>query len=369
MNLETITFAMSKNINMDLNQLFEDSVALLCNMVKTPSISGNEADVANVIRTFLSDQGFAYEAMMNNTLCQNLYWDDSKPVILLNSHVDTVKVVDGWTADPFGGIIEGDRLIGLGSNDAGAPLVSLLAAFRYFYSRRDLPFNLLFAATCEEEISGKNGVAALADRFKNVAFAIVGEPSQMKLAIAEKGLVVFDCEAKGKAGHAARNEGVNAIYKALDDVKKIIDCKLERVSPLLGAVKMTVTQINAGFQHNVVPDTCKFVIDVRTNECYSNAEVVAYLDQLLESEIKPRSLRLNSSGIEMDHPFVKKAQSMGIECFGSPTLSDQSLMHCKSVKIGPGDSARSHTANEYIYLSEIKSGIETYIKLLEGLEL
>lgn len=354
---------------MNLTQLTEESISLLVDLVKTPSISGSEAEVAGKIRLFLSEKGIDCEAIGNNTLCRNLHWDSNKPTILFNSHVDTVKVVDGWTADPFGGIIEDDCLTGLGSNDAGAPLVSLLAVFRYFHAREDLPFNLLYAATCEEENSGKNGVAALAEEFKDVTFAIVGEPTQMKLAVAEKGLVVFDCEAKGKAGHAARNEGINAIYKALDDVEKIIHCKLDKVSPLLGSVKMTVTQINAGFQHNVVPDTCRFVVDVRTNECYSNAEIASLVDQMLESDVKPRSLRLNSSGIEMDHPFVERAKSLGIECFGSPTLSDQSLMHCKSVKIGPGDSARSHTANEYIYLSEIREGVKIYVDLLEGLNL
>lgn len=352
---------------MSVETLSKESIELLMQMIKTPSLSKEEEPVAKLIRDHLDQRGIEYKTLLNNTWCFNKYWDDDKPVILFNSHIDTVKAVDAWTYDPFGATLEADKLIGLGSNDAGGPLVSLLAVFKHFYDKKNLPFNLIFSATAEEEISGKNGVALLVKELDRVDFAIVGEPTKMELAVAEKGLLVIDCIAHGKAGHAARNEGVNSIYLAIKEIEKIQNYKFDQVSPLLEEVKMTVTQIDAGFQHNVVPDTCKFVIDVRTNECYSNNEIINIISDLLDCEVNPRSTRLNSSGIEMDHPFVKKAQSLGVHCYGSPTLSDQSLMNYKSVKMGPGDSARSHTANEYIYLKEIEEGIEKYIELLDGL--
>jgi acetylornithine deacetylase len=354
---------------MSLEELSSGSIDLLKELIKTPSLSGEEKGAAKIIRDYLFSFHIPFHSFKNNTWCYNKHFDESKPVILLNSHIDTVKAVDGWTYDPFGACLEGEQLIGLGSNDAGAPLVSLLAVFLYYFEKDDLPFNLIFSATAEEESSGKNGMALLVTQLDRVDFCIVGEPTQMKLAIAEKGLIVFDCLAKGKAGHAARNEGINSIYIALDDIQKIRNFKFDKYSELLGQVKMTVTQIEAGFQHNVIPDTCRFVVDVRTNERYSNDEVVEIISQLVQSEVKPRSLRLNSSGIEIDHPFVIKAQQLGIECYGSPTLSDQSLMPYKSVKIGPGDSARSHTADEYIYLSEIRDGVKVYVDLLNGLVL
>lgn len=354
---------------MSVEELYLQSVELLKRLIQTPSLSYQEENAANAIRELFDQQGIPYQSMMNNTWCFNQYWDESKPVILLNSHIDTVKPVDGWTYDPFGATVEDGKLIGLGSNDAGGPLVSLLAVFMYFYGREDLPFNLIYAATAEEESSGPNGMALLVKQLKKVDFAIVGEPTQMKLAVAEKGLIVIDCVVKGKAGHAARNEGINSIYLALKEIEKIQNYKFEKVSPMLGEVKMTVTIIEAGFQHNVVPDICKFVMDVRTNECYTNEEVTEIISNLLDCEVLPRSKRLNSSGINLDHPFVLKAQQMDIECYGSPTLSDQSLMNYHSVKMGPGDSARSHTANEYIYLDEIRNGIDRYIQLLEGLVL
>ena len=352
---------------MHVDDLYENSVALLVKLIKTPSLSRMEEGAAEVVRENLQNAGIHYQSLKNNTWCQNKYWDDQKPVILLNSHIDTVKPVDGWTIDPFSAKVEDGRLIGLGSNDAGGPLVALLGAFKYFYNRKDLPFNLIFSATAEEEVSGTEGVALLVKQLDRVDFAIVGEPTLMDLAVAEKGLLVIDCVVKGKAGHAAREEGVNSIYLAIEEIEKIRNFKFDKISPRLGPVKMTVTQIEAGFQHNVVPDICKFVMDVRTNERYSNDEVIEFIINLLSCKVIPRSTRLNSSGIEMDHPFVQKAQSLGINCYGSPTLSDQSLMNYKSVKIGPGDSARSHTANEFIGLDEIKKGISTYIQLLEGL--
>lgn len=352
---------------MPIEELYLQSVDLLKRLVQTPSLSYHEAEAADVIREFLNKKGVSYEWKMNNTWCYNRYWDESKPVILLNSHIDTVKPVDGWTVNPYSATFNDGKLIGLGSNDAGAPLVSLLAVFLHYYSSENLPFNLIFAATAEEESSGPNGMALLVQQLKRVDFAIIGEPTLMKLAVAEKGLLVIDCLVKGKAGHAARNEGVNSIYLAINEIDKIQQYKFDRISPKLGEVKMTVTQIEAGFQHNVIPDTCKFVMDVRTNECYTNTEIIEIVTNLLNCEIKPRSVLLNSSGINMDHPFVLKAQKLCIECYGSPTLSDQSLMSYPSVKIGPGDSARSHTANEYIYPEEIKEGIKIYIQLLDGL--
>jgi len=354
---------------MSISTLCNDSIELLKKMVGTPSLSRNEEQVADVIREFLSDKSIPFHTLLNNTWCRNKYWDDNKPVILLDSHIDTVKPVSGWTYDPFKATMEGDKLIGLGSNDAGGPLVSLLALFRYFYEEKELPFNLIFGATAEEESSGLNGVALMVKEWGHIDFAIVGEPTQMKLAVAERGLVVVDCISHGKAGHAARNEGINSIYIALDDIEKIRNFNFEKVSPILGKIKMTVTQIEAGVQHNVIPDECKFVIDIRTNELYSNADVVAILGELIQSEVKPRSLRLNSSRIDLEHPFVKRAHHLNIESYGSPTMSDQSLMSFPSVKIGPGDSARSHTADEYIYLQEIKNGIELYIELLTNLKL
>jgi acetylornithine deacetylase len=351
---------------MSLSHLCNISISLLEELIKTPSLSGKEDEAAQLIRDFLTRQDVPFHTLKNNTWCFNKYWDKKRPVILLNSHIDTVKPVDGWTFDPFDVTKTDGKLIGLGSNDAGAPLVSLLATFLYFFEIEDLPFNLIFAATAEEESSGANGMALLVKELEHVDFAIVGEPTQMRLAIAEKGLVVIDCIAKGKAGHAARNEGINSIYLAIKDIEKIQNLKLEKVSPLLGEVKMTVTIIDAGSQHNVIPDTCKFVVDIRTNELYSNKEVVSIISSTIDSEVKPRSLHLNSSGINTDHPFVVKAKELGIECFGSPTLSDQSLMPFASVKIGPGDSARSHTANEFIYPHEILKGIEGYVALLEG---
>jgi len=350
-----------------IGQLCNDSIELLKKMINTPSLSREEEKVAVAIREFMKDKSIPFETYLNNTWCINKYWDDSKPVILLDSHIDTVKPVAGWTYEPFCPTVEGDKIIGLGSNDAGGPLVSLFAVFRYFYDKTDLPYNIIFAATAEEESSGNNGVAVMVKKFDKVDFAIVGEPTQMKLAVAEKGLIVVDCLARGKAGHAARNEGLNSIYLALDDIEKIRNFSFDKVSPLLGKVKMTVTQIEAGVQHNVIPDECRFVIDIRTNELYSNEENVDILSGLVKSEIKPRSLRLHSSGIDLNHPFVKKAQDLTIDCYGSPTMSDQSLMPYQSVKMGPGDSARSHTANEYIYISEIEDGIKKYIELLTGL--
>ncbi len=347
----------------------EKYIELLKKLIATPSFSKEEEKAAEVIREFLKNEQVSFKTKQNNTWAFNKYYGEGKPAILLNSHIDTVKPAKGYTVDPFTPLEDGDKLTGLGSNDAGGPLVALLAVFIHFYHRKDLPYNLVFAATAEEEISGPNGLALVLPEIAPVDFAVVGEPTKMELAIAEKGLLVLDCYAHGKSGHAARNEGENALYKALDDIQKLRTYQFEKGSKVLGEVKITVTQIEAGTQHNVIPDTCHFVADVRTNEHYNNKEAFKIIDNLLESKVQPRSLRLNSSCISENHPFTKKAQEKGIRLYGSPTTSDQAIISFPSVKIGPGDSARSHTADEYIFKSEIFKGIELYIELLEELRI
>ena len=287
---------------------------------------------------------------------------------MLNSHIDTVKPTAGWTMDPHNPTEKDGVIYGLGSNDAGASLVSLLQAF-FLLTTKQQPYNLIFVASAEEEISGKNGMESLLDEMPKIDLAIVGEPTNLKLAVAEKGLMVLDCTAFGKSGHAARDEGENAIYNAIRDIEWIINNPLPKQTDLLGPVKITTTMIKSGTQHNVIPDKCEFVIDVRSNECYTNEEIFKILSENMKSSIKARSFRLSSSGISLDHPIIKRAESLNIEKFGSPTLSDQALMHFTSVKIGPGDSSRSHTANEFIYEGEIKNAIELYFNLLDNLKL
>ena len=344
-------------------------IRLLKSLISTPSFSKEEEKAAGIIRQFLSEEGIPYQAKKNNTWVQNKHYIKGKPVILLNSHIDTVRPAKGYAMDPFSPIENGDKLYGLGSNDAGGALVTLLAVFIYFYEKENLPWNLVFAATAEEEISGRQGLEIVLPEITPVAFAIVGEPTQMGLAVAEKGLLVLDCYAHGKSGHAARNEGINALYKALDDINKLRNHKFELKSELLGEVKITVTQIEAGTQHNVIPDVCHFVVDVRTNEFYPNKEAARLISGLIESEVKPRSFRLNSSGISTDHPVVRRAKDLGFNIYGSPTTSDQAIMPFPSVKMGPGDSARSHSADEFIFKSEISEGFEKYIQLMEGLKI
>lgn len=346
------------------NKLIDSSIQLLQQLIQTPSLSREEDQTAELIKRFFQEHNIPCHRQGNNIWAFNQFFSQQKPTILLNSHHDTVKPNQGWKRDPFKANLEGDMLYGLGSNDAGGPLVSLLAAFVHFYGKKDWPFNLVMAATAEEEISGANGIASILDQLGKIDVAIVGEPTSLDMAVAEKGLMVIDGEAKGKSGHAAREEGVNAIYIALQDIDWIRHYQFEKVSPLLGPVKTSVTQINAGYQHNVVPDSCKFVIDLRSNECYSNEELFGILQDHVQSELKARSFRLNSSGISLDHPLVKAGVEMGMSTYGSPTLSDQALIPFPSIKLGPGDSARSHTADEYIRLSEIKKGIEVYIGLL-----
>lgn len=345
----------------------EKYISLLRSLISVSSFSRNEEEAAQIIRNFLTELGIPYQTQVNNTWVKNQFWKEGLPVILLNSHIDTVKPASGYTRDPFSPDVQNGILYGLGSNDAGGALVTLLAVFVHFNQFDNLPFNLIYAASAEEEISGTNGLESILCELGKLDFAIVGEPTKMQMAIAEKGLMVLDCTSHGKSGHAAREEGENAIYKAIADIEKIRNYKFEEVSEVLGAVKMSVTVINAGMQHNVVPDLCTFVVDVRTNEYYSNQQAYEIIDQLIDSDVAPRSLRLNSSGIPVDHPIVQRGISLGLSYYGSPTTSDQAVIPYPSIKLGPGDSARSHTADEYILISEIEDGFKIYVDLLTNL--
>lgn len=353
---------------MDIKQAQEEAIELLKTLIATPSYSREEGELADFLESRICAMGYETKRHFNNIWMMAPGFSDSKPTLLLNSHMDTVKPTAGWKHDPHKPEIVGDTLYGLGSNDAGASLVSLLYVF-FLLSEKEQPYNLMFAASAEEEVSGKNGMESLLLEMPPIDLAVVGEPTGMQLAVAEKGLMVVDCTAIGKSGHAARNEGINAIYKAIKDITWIKETQLPKVSDLLGPVKMSVTMVHAGTQHNVIPDKCTFVIDVRSNECYTNEEIFDILKENMESELSARSFRLRSSGISPEHPIVKKCTEMGIGQFGSPTLSDQALMHFRSVKIGPGDSARSHTADEYIKLDEIRNAIERYMEMLDGLDI
>ena len=344
-------------------QFSDDAIGLLTQLIRTPSFSREEAGTAAIIEAFLTQASIPTQRQGNNVWAMSRHFDAQKPTILLNSHHDTVKPGVAWTYPPFGAVLEGDRLTGLGSNDAGASAVSLLAVFRYFYDR-PTAFNLICAITAEEEISGANGIKSILPELGKIDLGIVGEPTGMNAAIAEKGLLVLDGVARGRTGHAARNEGENALYKALDDVNWLRTYQFPEISEMLGPVKMTVTQISAGTQHNVVPDECRYVVDVRPTECYSNEEILATVRAHVQAEITPRSTHLQSSGIALSHPIVRKAVAMGKTTYGSPTLSDQALMRFDTLKMGPGDSARSHAPDEYILLSEIRAGIADYIELL-----
>ncbi|SMC72404.1 M20 family metallo-hydrolase [Moheibacter sediminis] len=346
-------------------ELKNKAVELLKRLIETQSFSGEEDKTADLIFEFLKSNGAKAQRQDNNVWSIHPNYDESKKTILLNSHHDTVKFGANWTYNALQATVDGDKLIGLGSNDAGASAVSLLATFLYF-SDKKLPFNLIVAITAEEENSGQKNVASILPKLGKIDLGIVGEPTQMDMAIAERGLVVLEVEAKGKTGHAARNEGVNAIYEALQDIEWFKNYLFENVSDMLGPVKMTVTQIEAGKQHNVVPDSCKMVVDVRVNELYSNQEVVDVVKKHIKSEVNPRSLRLNSSKIDIAHPIVQKGISLGCKTYGSPTLSDMAMMDFDTVKIGPGNSARSHTPDEFILISEIENGIDRYIALLNG---
>ena len=401
---------MEKDINIE--QYVDDAVTLLKRLIATPRVSRDETAAADIMEQTIRDYGYSPCRKGNNIWIMSEDWDDSLPTIMLNAHIDTVKPVSTWTRDPFTPTIEGDRLYGLGSNDCGGGLVSLLQVFRILTQkplpageRKPLPalpvgegkklpssnenftnkenvipspieragrgFNLIYLASCEEEVSGAGGIRSVLQQqpFPDLTagkdlIAIVGEPTGMQPAIAERGLMVIDGTAHGKSGHAARNEGVNAIYEALDDLVFIRDYKFEKVSELLGPTKMQCTVVNSGTQHNVVPDECKFIIDVRTNEHYTNEEVFEFLQGKLKSEIKARSFHLHSSSIPADHPLIRRCVEMGMKPFGSPTLSDQALMRFPSFKLGPGESSRSHSADEFICISEIRDAIEKYLKLL-----
>lgn len=349
----------------DITLLTAKAIDLLKQLIATPSFSKEENETAEIICDFFASLDVAYARIGNNVYAKNRYYDESRPSILLNSHHDTVKPNTKYTRDPFEPLEENGKLFGLGSNDAGGCLVSLIATFLYYYDQQDLHHNVVFAASAEEEISGVNGIELVLPYLGNIDFGIVGEPTQMQMAIAERGLMVIDCAAQGRAGHAARNEGENALYIALDDINWIRNYRFEKVSPLLGESRMTVTIIGTeNQQHNVVPPQCKFVIDVRVNELYTFDEILQALKTNIRSQFKPRTTRMKSTSIAMDHPLVKAGLALGRNCYGSPTTSDKALMPFPALKMGPGDSARSHTADEYIYLDEIKEGIDLYIQLL-----
>lgn len=360
-------------------------MSLLKELIATPSFSKEEDQTAGIICRFLGERGIVHYRSGNNVWARNKHYDANKPTILLNSHHDTVKPNKGYTLDPFAPFEKDGKLYGLGSNDAGGALVSLIATFLYYYDKENLKYNLVLTATAEEEISGSNGIEMLLkDGFflselgcsavspfssqRREWAAIVGEPTQMQMAVAEKGLLVLDCIANGKAGHAAREEGENALYKAVKDIEWISSCKFSKISDLLGPVKLSVTVMETdNKQHNVVPAQCKFVIDIRVNELYTHEEIIETVKQHIQSEVKPRSIRLRSSSIALEHPLVKAGINLGRTYYGSPTTSDKALMPFPALKIGPGDSARSHTADEYIYIDEIKNGIDLYIQLLNQL--
>lgn len=346
--------------------LYIDAVNLLKQLIATPSFSKEENDTAEIIIHFFETHSIPCQRVGNNIYAKNKYYDVNKPSVLLNSHHDTVKPNKGYTLDPFTPIEKDGKLFGLGSNDAGGCLVSLIATFLHFYDRNDISHNVVFAASAEEEISGVNGIELVLPFLGNINFGIVGEPTKLEMAVAERGLMVIDCVAPGRAGHAARKEGENALYNALDDINWIRNYHFPKVSELLGESRLTVTVIETeNKQHNVVPSTCKFVIDVRVNELYSFEEILEALKANLKSTFKPRTTRMKSTSIALDHPLVKAGIALGKGYYGSPTTSDKALMPFATLKMGPGDSARSHTADEFIYLDEIKDGIATYIKMVE----
>jgi len=353
---------------MNNDSYFHEAAELLTQIIAIPSLSRNETKRADFLSAWMKKRELKVNREQNNLWCLAPGYDRERPTILLNSHIDTVKPVDGWEYEPFRPTMEGDRLYGLGSNDAGASLVSLIQAFRIL-STIPQSYNLVLGLSAEEEITGKNGIEALLPVLPPISLGIVGEPTNMHPAIAEKGLMVLDCVAHGKAGHAARNEGDNAIYKAMRDIEWFRVHEFPLQSNFLGPVKMTVTQINAGTQHNVVPDLCEFVVDVRINEFYSPEGLYEEIRKQVKCEVKARSFRLNSSHIEMDHPVVKACLTSGRAPYGSPTLSDQARMPFTTIKIGPGESSRSHTSNEFIELEEIREAINLYIKILDGLAL
>lgn len=347
--------------------LFNEAIVLLKQLISIESFSKQEHNTANAIVDFLSKKEITAKRLGNNIWAKNKYFDSAKPTILLNSHHDTVRPNSAYTRNPFEPTMEDGKLFGLGSNDAGGALVSLLAVFLNFYDTENLKYNLIFAASAEEENSGADGIESILPQLGEIDFGIVGEPTNMHLAIAEKGLLVIDCEAIGKSGHIARDEGTNAIYIAMKDIEWFQNFKFDKTSALLGPIKMSVSMIKAGIQHNIVPETCTFTVDIRTTEQYTNQEILNTIKENISSKIKARSVRLNPSSIDTMHPIVQAGIVLGRETYGSPTTSDQALMNFSTLKIGPGCSSRSHSADEYIYTQEIKDGIELYINLLKNI--
>lgn len=353
---------------MTQEQYVSDAVQLLKKLIATPSVSRNEKDAADIMEQTIRSYGFEPQREANNLWIIDPHYDESRPTLLLNAHIDTVKPVASWSRDPFSPDVEDGVLYGLGSNDCGGGLCSLLQIFRML-TEKPQSYNLIYLASAEEEVSGKDGITRALPLLPHIDLAIVGEPTGMNPAVAEKGLMVLDVIAHGKSGHAARNEGVNAIYEALDDMRWIRDYKFEKVSEFLGPTKMTLTVVNAGTQHNVIPDKCTMLVDIRTNEFYDNEEVYELIRQHLKSEVKAHSFRLKSSRIDPEHPLIRKCVAMGMKPFGSPTLSDQALMHFPSFKLGPGESSRSHSANEFIRISEIRDATAKYETLLDGADI
>lgn len=353
---------------MNYNHYTEEAVGLLKTLIATPSVSRDEGAAADALCGFLSQRGITHERVGNNIICSDRHWRTDRPTLLLNAHIDTVKPAPGWEHDPYTPILEGGRLYGLGSNDCGGGLVSLLQVFRIL-QEREQHYNLVYAVSAEEEVSGTGGFTMMMPHLPKIDVAIVGEPTAMQPAVAEKGLMVVDVTVSGVAGHAARDEGVNAIYKAMEQIEWLRSYRFAEVSPTLGPTKMSVTIINAGTLHNCIPDRCTYTIDIRTNDLHGNQQVLDFLRRHLDAEVKARSTRLNSSHIDENAPLVQRCRALGLVPFGSPTLSDQALMPWPSLKIGPGNSARSHSADEYIEISEIAQAIELYTDILDGLKI
>ena len=346
----------------------EKAIELLKSLVAVPSFSKEESGRAQLIFDFLTENHIAAQQHGNNICAFAHPYDPAKPTLLLNSHIDTVRPVSGWTKDPFEPVVEDGKLFGLGSNDAGGALTAMIAAFLHFSKEENVPLNLLLAATAEEEISGKNGIESILPLYPFIDAGIVGEPTLLKMAVAEKGLLVLDCIVRGKAGHAAREEGENAIYKAMKSIEWFRNYRFPEKSEWLGEMKMNITMITAGSQHNIIPDECRFTVDIRVTDSYSHEEVLEIIRRHSDCEIVPRSTRLRASSISENHPLVLAGKKNGLESFGSPTLSDQALLPFPTIKFGPGDSARSHTADEFIFVREIEEGIEKYISLIKETE-
>ena len=344
--------------------LTQEAIALLKALIETPSFSSEEDQTALLIENWFTQNDIPFERENNNIWAYNKYFEKEKPTLLLNSHHDTVKPNQGYTNNPFEAIVEDGKLFGLGSNDAGGCLVSLIATFTHFYATENLPYNIVMVASAEEESSGKKGLNSVLKNLPQLDCAIIGEPTLMQLAVAEKGLLVLDVVVKGTASHAAHNNPDNPIYKAMPVIEWFKTYQFEKISEVLGPVKMTVTQVNAGAQHNVVPSECHLVVDVRVNDCYNNVQILETIRQNVNVQITPRSMHMNASSIPVSHGLVQAGIALGRTTYGSPTLSDQSVLYCKSLKLGPGESLRSHSANEFIFINEIEEGVDLYIKIL-----